>query len=295
MEQLNIMGFVILGIFLVSAVFGYKAGLTKMLSGVIAMILSCAVVYFALPYVTKILKEKTPVYDVIVSQCEKVIDSQAAGKFLGGGGSGIDKEYLRSLMQQYGLDTSGLDYMSDEELRQTAAYYFEEFFPENAGTLQVLDGMSRIEQTKLIQKLPVPDFLQKMILNYNNSEGYRRLNVSDFGGYLVRFIASIFLNILAFLLTLILSQLVIRIVLAALHLFARLPLVSAADRIGGFALGAVRGIFFVWLLLLVLSVFSGTPVGIRLMEMVDESILARPLYETNVFLKIVMEGIRSIM
>ena len=295
---MNIAGIVILAIFFLSAVYGFRAGMTKMLSGVLSMILSCVLVYAALPYVTQILKTKTPVYEIIAEQCEKAVNTKAVSSFLSGKeNSRIDRDQLRSLMEQYGIDTTGLDSMSEAEVRSLAVMYFEEFFPEagDPDTIQALDRLSRIEQTKLIQKLPVPAFLQKMILNYNNSEGYRRLDVSDFGGYLVRFIANILTNILAFAATLIAAHLVIRIIMAALHLFSRLPVVSAADKIGGFALGAVRGIFLVWLLLLVLSVFSGTKFGIMAMEMVDQSLLARPLYQTNVFLKIVTESIKSIM
>ena len=48
-----------------------------------------------------------------------------------------------------------------------------------------------------------------MMINYNNSEGYARLQVDNFGSYVVHFFANIVLNILAFVVTLLVVQLVL--------------------------------------------------------------------------------------
>ena len=300
---MNFAGIIVIALVALFTWHGWRKGLLAKVSGIAALIVSSLLVSFLLPEVTAAIKKYTPVYDGIVTVCEKTVGSALAFALKSsgisggdGGGSSVDRDDIRWLMDQAGLDSSQVDYLSDAELEDLIESYFPDYLSsETGGAMGVLDSLSRIDQTKLIRNLPVPDFLQKMILNYNNSAGYHTLGVNTFGDYLIRFIASIILNILTFAVTLAATQAAVWALLSALHVFARIPVLREINHAGGLAIGFLQGIAIVWLLLLVLSLFSGTEPGMRIMKVLDENILLKPLFETNIFLRIVTGAITNIM
>ena len=293
---MNLLSIGILVIFFLFAANGWKKGMVKKLAGVLALVLSSCLVSIVLPYITEFLKTETPVYQYIVEQCGTVLSSKNINYWLTGekDSSTIDREEIRYLLDYYGMDSSVVDYLSDEELENLANQYFQEYMSQqNAGSSG--SSLTKIEQTKLIQNLPVPDFLKELLLNYNNSEGYGKLEVTDFGGYLVNFFANIILNILAFVVTLLVVQLVLWTGITALDLFSRLPVLNFINHVGGLAVGALQGLFVVWMIFLIISLFSATELGMMLMNMVNESVLLQPMYESNMFLKIIVQAISKIM
>ncbi len=219
-----------------------------------------------------------------------------------------DRETIRNIMNQYGLDGSRLDSMTDAQITEYVQQYLSAYLNE-VGQNDVLSGaasslsqvsgllnnLTKIEQTKLIQSLPVPGSLRKILLNYNNSEGYRTLGASSFADYLIRFIANVIMNILAFLITMLLVNLIVRAILGALDIIARIPGIYLINRAGGLAAGLVQGVFVVWCIFLLVSLFSGTDIGMYLLDQIDSSIILKPLYQSNAFLKIITNAIHSIM
>lgn len=295
---MNILTIVILAIFLLFAWSGFQKGLIRKLAGIVSLALSVILVSVALPYITDFLKSETPVYELLVDRCEEVVGDQAISSLLGGESKdgGIDRDQIKSLMDQYGMDSSVVDAMSDEQLEELAGQYFQEYLNQSGEQESgAVSSLSKIEQTKLIQNLPIPSFLKEMMINYNNSEGYERLQVSDFGSYVVHFFANIVLNILAFVVTLLVVQLVLWTGLTALDLFSRLPLLNLLNQIGGLAIGAVQGLLVVWVIFLIISALSATDTGMMLMEMIDQSTILRPMYDGNLFMKIAVQALSGIM
>lgn len=292
---MNILSMGILAVFFLFAASGWKKGLVKKMAGIIALVASSFLVSIALPYITEFLKTETPVYQYIVYQCENVLSSNNINYWITGQkeSSTIDRDEIRYLLDYYGMDSSVVDTLSDSELEKLANQYFQEYMSQNGGSSAL--SLTKVEQTELIQNLPVPEFLQNLLLNYNNSEGYEKLEVTDFGGYLVNFFANIILNILAFVVTLLVVQLVLWTGITALDLFSRLPMLNFVNHLGGLAVGALQGLFAVWLIFLVISLFSATEIGMTLMNMVNERALLQPMYESNMFLKIVTQAIAKLM
>ncbi len=314
---MNILTVVVLAVFLLFAANGLRKGLVKKLAGIVALLISSILVSVALPYITDFLKEQTPVYEYIVGQCETVVSKQAASSVLGnskqGNGQGskdssLDREQILNLVDQYGyqygVDRSMAENLSDAQLQELAGSYLQSYInqslekesglqdDESSGNLL---SMTRVEQTQLIQNLPIPDFLKNLMLNYNNSEGYKKLNVNDFAGYTVQFFANIILNIIAFIVTLVVVQLMIWTVITALDIFSRLPIIHLINRLGGLAIGILQGLFAVWMFFLVIAIFSGTEIGMMLMNMIDQSTILKPMYESNMFLKIIVQAISNIL
>ena len=129
-----------------------------------------------------------------------------------------------------------------------------------------------------------------MLLDYNNSEGYNRLNVTGFQEYIASFTASVILNIAAFLLSVLVVQLLLWAVIAALNLVANIPVIRFVNRLAGMGLGLLQALFLLWVLFLILSVFSATDIGMFFMSLVQESEFLSEIYEANLFLDIVLRA-----
>lgn len=160
---------------------------------------------------------------------------------------------------------------------------------------QLTGGMNRIEQTKFIESLPLPQSIKDQMETFNNDNGYAKLGATDFGSYIINYFASLIMNILAYAVTLLVSWLIIRMIIGTLSIFRMLPIVGLADRVLGLVLGLIQGILIVWALFLVLSMFATTQVGADLMAEINRTPFLSTLYNMNPFLKSAAGAIKGIM
>ena len=289
---MNIAQIAVLAVFILCAANGMRRGLVRMLSGFLATVISLALVYFLLPYTTSLIREQTPIYDSMTKTIEDTI-IQLAGKYaVKQETTTIDRAKVKDLLYQYGMDGSMVDSLSDKELSDLIDQYFDQYKDQITEAVSgSLDTLSRIDQTRLIRSLPIPSFLQTIMENYNNSEGYRKLGVSDFSGYLAGFLSGLLLNVLAFLATLLVTWVIVRLIIGALDLCSRFPVIYQINHLGGLLAGAVEGLLVCWLLFLVVSMLSGTQIGQEIMIQVNESRLIRTIYDGNALLMIVRNSI----
>lgn len=293
---MSIFEIVVIAILVLCALSGMRRGLVRTLSGFLATLISLMLVNVLLPHTTRLLKEETPVYSAVSAAIDDGILQFVQKNTLRRQDGAIDRDKVRSLMEQYGLDSSQADSLSDGELSKLADQYFSEYkdqITEAVGSS--LDSLTRIEQVRMIRSLPIPSFLQETMENYNNKEGYKKLGVTDFSGYISGFISNLLINILAFIVTSLVVWLIIRGVLSALDLFARFPILRQLNRLGGLVVGGIEGVFVCWLLFLIFSALSGTSFGAEVMRQIESSTLLRSLYDMNALLKIVQNSLRGIL
>lgn len=241
---MNLLEIFILLFALWMAFWGFRKGFIKKLAPILALVLSIVLVSLTLPVVTELLRDYTPVYTWIVSQCEKVMDEK--------------------LLQA--VDSEG------QEMEYTDVY----------------ENMGRLEQIELIENLPLPDILKDQLLDYNNAEGYKSLAVSSFRAYVSHSISNIILNAAAFLAAVLAVQLLLWAILTALKVMAGLPVIRVVDRLAGLALGLVQALLFVWMFFMILSLVSGTDIGMYLTSMIQNSACLSELYGANLLLQIVL-------
>lgn len=312
---MNVMTIVTAAVFIICAISGVRKGMSRKLSGVLSLVISALLVSAFLPQVTQLVKTHTGIYSTVEKKCEELISDQIVSSLTGSGSSSdsssssgsVDIDQIKELMDQYGLDSSRLDGMTDAQIQEYVENYLKPYLePFTGGSTDsldldlsegetMLDDMSQIEQTKLIQSLPIPEFLQNLMLTYNNKEGYKALSVSGFGAYLSAFVANVVLNIVSFLLTLLIVWIIVRIILAGIHVLAHMPVIRAVDRFGGLLIGLVQGLMITWIIYLIISMFSGTEIGAQLVNMIDDSSILKPIYEGNLFMKSIVNSLSRIM
>ncbi len=217
---------------------------------------------------------------------EKYIEQYVQQYF--GGGDGAPTGEMTKIEQTELIEH--LPALSDEQLEEYKEKYIEQYVQQyfGGGDGAPTGEMTKIEQTELIEHLPIPEALRELLLNYNNDEGYSSLGVSSFQDYLIHFIATMILNVIAFVSAVILVQILLHVAITALDILAHIPLIGGVNRLLGLLLGCIQALFFLWLFFLILSMMSATQWGMQLMDMVQSSQALSSLYDSNLFLQIVV-------
>lgn len=260
---MNLLEMIALLILLLFAATGFWKGFVRKLASLLSLFLSALLISLLLPGITQFLKEQTPVYPYIVEQCQNAVDAWS-DKIMEQGSFG-------------GESAQGGSQSSDRELR---------------AALDMLDSASLPAdlQTQVIRNLPLPEFLQEQIEKYNNSEGYQKLNVNNFHDYVIHYMASAILNVLAFILAVLLIHIAIWLGVRILDTLFRFPGLNLVNRLAGGALGLVQGMLVLSLFFLLLSAFEAAEPVQPVLQLVRESALLNFIYDSNLFLPVVLRA-----
>lgn len=142
-------------------------------------------------------------------------------------------------------------------------------------------------QVAVISELPLPESLKSKILDNNNSEMYDALDVSSVYDYIAKSIAVVILNAAVFLLLIFICRIFFFFLGKSMGNFAKLPILRSIDKIGGGLLGAMKGLIFIWVFFLILSITSTFAWSQNIIAQINESALLKLLYDNNVLLDIV--------
>jgi hypothetical protein len=120
----------------------------------------------------------------------------------------------------------------------------------------------------------------------NTVETYRSLAVTSFTDYVSDYLALTVVNALSFLLSYLLVTVLVRTIVYALDLIAKLPILRGVNRIVGVAAGLVKGVLIVWIVLLALTLLCSTKFGGEAMTLIQKDSFLSFLYEHDVFIQI---------
>lgn len=254
---MNILTGIVIVIFLLFMIRGYRRGLIKSLASVISLVASLALVSFVTPYVSQFLQEQTPVYTYVMERCQEsftVTLDEADEKTAESETEGGDV----SLKKGNNNDTVG----------------------NVAGTI------SSQLQKNAIEELPLPSVLKNLLIRNNTEKIYKDLAVNSFNDYVPKFMANLIMNIISFVVTWLIVASFIWLAVMTLDVIANLPIIHGVNQMLGLVLGAGQALVIVWIAFLAITVFASTAIGKQLMEMIEKSILLSQIYNGNVFLKL---------
>lgn len=140
------------------------------------------------------------------------------------------------------------------------------------------------QQNEIIDNLPLPKVIQNFLKENNTPEYYGKMAVKSFSEYIQKYMASLILNICSFVVTLILVMSFVSLTVMTLDLVARLPIIKGVNQILGLGLGFFQGLIIVWIIFLVITIFSQSYIGRELMQMIVESPILSKIYDTNILL-----------
>ncbi len=131
----------------------------------------------------------------------------------------------------------------------------------------------------------LPAFISDQMIKNNNQEVYKMLNVSNVTDYVSTYLTNMIIGMAAVIITwLILKVLLVMFIKTTDAIVNHLPGVSAANKMGGLALGTTKGLLAIWGIYLLVPILIAYPVFSRLNEEITSGYIASWLYENNMIL-----------
>ena len=124
----------------------------------------------------------------------------------------------------------------------------------------------------IIEELPIPEQMKRLLTENNNIEVYKMMGVEFFRDYVGGYLADTILKATVFMVLFLAVFIVLQIVVIWLDLIAKLPILSGINKIAGAVLGGVEALIFIWIVCLILTAFSGTGFGKTALTQIDASI-----------------------
>ena len=140
--------------------------------------------------------------------------------------------------------------------------------------------------SQFIDGLNLPEILRKNIEKNNNTEIYAELSVNTLTEYVSGYLARTIVNGLSYVLAYILATIGIRIVVYILNLIAGLPILKTANKLTGGLVGFVKGLVFIWILFLILTVLCSTEIGKTSLELIEKDSLLSVIYQYDPLIQI---------
>lgn len=140
--------------------------------------------------------------------------------------------------------------------------------------------------SQFIDRLNLPEVLRKNIEKNNNTENYAELSVNTLTEYVSGYLARTIVNGLSYVLAYILATIGIRIVVYILNLIAGLPILKTANKLTGGLVGFVKGLVFIWILFLILTVLCSTEIGKTSLELIEKDSLLSVIYQYDPLIQI---------
>lgn len=142
-------------------------------------------------------------------------------------------------------------------------------------------------QTEMIDQLPLPESLKTTLVENNNEDSYKQLNVETFKEYITQSLTHMLTNAFTFLVLFIVLSIIIRVIIALLDIVSRLPIINFLNRTAGTALGAAESIVIIWIASIVITFFGTSAFGEYVFYQINESAFLGFLYNNNLILKII--------
>ena len=140
--------------------------------------------------------------------------------------------------------------------------------------------------SQFIDGLNLPEILRKNIEKNNNTENYAELSVNTLTEYVSGYLARTIVNGLSYVLAYILATIGIRIVVYILNLIAGLPILKTANKLTGGLVGFVKGLVFIWIVFLILTVLCSTEIGKTSLELIEKDSLLSVIYQYDPLIQI---------
>ncbi len=146
---------------------------------------------------------------------------------------------------------------------------------------QSADGVSLQERTaqSIVDGLKLPGFLKESILeNIGKKDvlGFQKITEA-----IGTEIATLVINILSMILIYLIIRFGLIFARVIIKTIAKLPVFKQLDRAGGLVLGAIEGIFIVYILCALLILFSAFPKFSSVIDNIQESSFASYFYQNN--------------
>ncbi len=136
-------------------------------------------------------------------------------------------------------------------------------------------------ESTFIESLNLPDPFKEVLLENNTVDIYERLGVDSFFEYIGASLTNIVLNFFGAVIIFIVVYIALRLIMRALDVVTRLPILNGLNQIAGAVAGLVNGTLWLWVFFFILNIFSRTAWASWLLELIHGCGWLNVLYQYN--------------
>ena len=140
----------------------------------------------------------------------------------------------------------------------------------------------------IINSYPIAEILKEKIIKDNNPDIYELLDVEKIEEYIAAYVAKTIISSASYVITFILVSIILRIIVAALNIITKLPVLKEINQMVGAVLGLVEGLIIVWLLFLAADMLGTTAFGISVQQQISGNAILRFISDNNIIWKLML-------
>ena len=141
--------------------------------------------------------------------------------------------------------------------------------------------------TEIINELPLPNGLKESLTKNNNQSSYDSLAVNTFKEYVVAYLTDVVLNAVVYILLFMVISILMKTLVEVLNIVTKLPVIHTFNMAGGALIGFAQAILIIWLLCMVVTIFSSTSWGQTVCKAIADNGVLSMIYDNNLIQNIV--------
>jgi uncharacterized membrane protein required for colicin V production len=155
-------------------------------------------------------------------------------------------------------------------------------------TVPAVSGNGQEAAETIVESLSIPKILKPAILK-NTS-----FNVSEVFGFdsiieqINTSITNTIINVLSIIVLFVTISILLYIVVKIIDNIMKLPVLKTINKLSGGAFGAIKGLLFIYIIFGIISLFTHVEAFASVVNLIDNSIIAKGLYHNNILLKLIL-------
>ena len=151
------------------------------------------------------------------------------------------------------------------------------------------------DETELLENLNLPREVQEFLMEYEDSSFYEALGISTFAEYVSDYVAGLIIRSAGFVILFLVVYVAMHVLVGWLDLMAKLPIISGVNKLAGAFIGGIQGLFFIWLLFLMIMAFSRTAWAGEIITQIESSKWLSFLYHYNMLSSLVLGFVKGVL
>lgn len=257
--MMNWLFFAVIGVFVLCAYGGYKRGFISVVMSLVALLAAFCLTTAIAPKVGDYLKNESGVYETLRKSTYNSIKNQE-----------VMQQTINNVKQEEGISVDGT-------------------------SIDQFGGRIDTFLNEVIVQLPIPSAISKQMISSgigsSVSEGINGavLTIEEtIMSMIADKIAALICNAAAYVGVFLIVYIIIKIVLRLVNIVSKMPVINEVNKLFGLVSGLLKGMLLIWLFFFVITMLYNTALAQNVMQCVEGNSFLSFLYNSNVFMKILI-------
>lgn len=154
----------------------------------------------------------------------------------------------------------------------------EEFLGETGSSI------SSEDESSFIESLPLPSYIQNVLISGNTAEEYAQMQIDSFEEYTTAKVTDVILRAISYVAVMIIASIILKIILKLAKFVNKIPIIGGLNKISGALLGLFQALLIIWALGLLIIAFSSTSIGSSAIAVIKDNAVLDLLFDNNLLI-----------